>query len=240
MIYIFRVMFICTSIYLYYLLTSGFGAGMEPVWGILLVIFAVVSIRKIYVYFIEKKWFKTMMVLGITFIIIVESMIIYTGVEDDVTNGADYVIVLGAGIFGERVSLTLKYRLEVAYDYLMENEQTRAVLSGGQGEGEEITEAEAMYRYLLNKGIEEERLIKEEQSRNTRENIRNSYVILNELEGMEFEVDIITSRFHVLRSRMIANEEGHQVGGVGSKTLLYLVPNSYFRELFAVVVEFIR
>ena len=83
----------------------------------------------------------------------------------------DYIIVLGAHVNGTKLTLALLERVRRALLYLEENPGTKAVLSGGRGDGEQISEAEAMYRYLTEHGIAAERLIKEEQSTNTKENL---------------------------------------------------------------------
>ena len=76
----------------------------------------------------------------------------------------DYIIVLGAHVNGTKLTLALLERVRRALLYLEENPGTKAVLSGGRGDGERISEAEAMYRYLTEHGISPERLIKEERS----------------------------------------------------------------------------
>ncbi len=76
----------------------------------------------------------------------------------------DYIIVLGAHVAGTRLSKALLERTRRALRYLEENPETRAVLSGGQGQGEQISEAEAMYRYLTEHGIDGSRLILEDTS----------------------------------------------------------------------------
>ena len=76
----------------------------------------------------------------------------------------DYIIVLGAHVDGTRMTLALLERTRRALLYLEENPGTRAVLSGGKGDGERISEAEAMYRYLTEHGIDGGRLIREERS----------------------------------------------------------------------------
>ena len=83
----------------------------------------------------------------------------------------DYIIVLGAHVDGTRLTLALLERTRRACQYLKDNPGTRAVLSGGKGSGEAVSEAQAMYRYLTGHGISGARLLKEETSANTRENI---------------------------------------------------------------------
>ena len=94
----------------------------------------------------------------VLFMLIVGGMI-YTSAHDDPEEGADVLIVLGCAVHGERVSLTLSYRLDRAIEYLNANPNTVAIVSGGQGQGESISEAEAMRRYMVNRGIANERII---------------------------------------------------------------------------------
>ena len=91
-----------------------------------------------------------------------------------VKKNLDYIIVLGAHVDGTRMTLALLERARRALLYLEENPGTKAVLSGGKGDGENISEAEAMYRYLIGHGIEGNRLILEEESTSTKENLEFS------------------------------------------------------------------
>ena len=108
---------------------------------------------------------------------VVEAMV-FTGVVSRGDPGLHYLIVLGAGVYGEEPSPALRSRTETAIRYLNENPDTKAVLSGGQGPGEDISEAECMARLMRESGISEARIIKEEHSTTTVENIKNSYEII--------------------------------------------------------------
>ena len=88
------------------------------------------------------------------------------------------IIGLGAGGNGSTPSLSMCNRLDAARDYLGGNPDALAVVSGGQGEGEDITEAQAMADYLTAHGIDSARIVQEDQSRTTRENLENSFAIL--------------------------------------------------------------
>ena len=90
------------------------------------------------------------------------------------------MIVLGCGVNGDRPSLMLTERLDAAYDYLNTHEEVVCILSGGQGKGENISEAECMYRSLTEKGIARDRLYKEDRSTSTRENLLYSKKIIEE------------------------------------------------------------
>jgi uncharacterized SAM-binding protein YcdF (DUF218 family) len=176
--------------------------------------------------------------LAITIFLVTQSVIIFHGLGLNVPENSDYLIVLGARIRGETPSLALQYRLDVAYDYLEQNPSTKAILTGGQGAGESITEAEAMKRYLVGKGISGERLVLESEATNTMQNLSYSFELID-ASIEDLQVIVVTSRFHILRSKIIAKELGWKVDGIGAKTLPFLVPTYYLREFFAVVAEII-
>ena len=117
----------------------------------------------------------------------------------------DYIIVLGAHVNGTKLTLALLERVRRALLYLEENPGTKAVLSGGRGDGERISEAEAMYRYLTEHGISPERLIKEERSTNTKENLDFSLAVSGDLEH---SVGVVTNNFHVFRGVAIGRKCG--------------------------------
>ena len=113
------------------------------------------------------------------------------------------------------------------------------VLTGGQGYGEDITEAACMYNYLTARGVEPERLILEEDASNTAENFEFSAPLL-EAAGVEIGTDtvaVVTNDFHIARSRLIAAKKGYGVTyGVGAPIPWpHLEVNYYLREAFAVV-----
>ena len=134
---------------------------------------------------------------------------------------------------GRRPTYNLARRLDAAYSYLEENPGTTAILSGGQGTGEDISEAEAMAVYLEQKGISKERMILENQSKNTDENIRFSR---EKMGDQNTSVVLVTNSFHVFRSVRIAKKQGlANVEGLGAGIMWYTVPNLYLREAFAIL-----
>lgn len=147
----------------------------------------------------------------------------------------DYIIVLGAHVDGTRLTLALLERTRRAFQYLKSNPNTIAVLSGGKGTGERISEAQAMYNYLTEHGIEGFRLIREEQSTNTKENIAFSLKIIGSTEP---SIGIVTNHFHVFRGVAIAKKCGcRQVFPIPSKyrswRLLFYIP----REVLAIIKD---
>ena len=152
-----------------------------------------------------------------------------------VKQNLDYLVVLGAHVDGTRLTLALLERTRRALQYLEENPGTRAVLSGGRGTGEAISEAEAMYRYLTAHGIDGRRLILEDRSTNTKENLSFS---LEKIGDPEASVGVVTNNFHVLRGVLIGKKCGcKKIYPVPSKyrnwRLLIYIP----REILAIIKD---
>lgn len=182
-----------------------------------------------------SKYLVAIMLL--IFIIIESAIVIYP--KSDLSY-SDYVIVLGAGVNGVRPSLTLKQRLEATIKYVNnQNREVKVIVSGGQGKGEDISEAEAMKRYLVNSGVNEKLIIMEDKSTTTRENLIFSSDIL-ERESLknisDIKVKIITSDFHAFRSNMIAKSLNYRGNSFyTNRTAPFLVPVMYCREFLAVI-----
>lgn len=144
------------------------------------------------------------------------------------------VIVLGCQVRGETPTRMLAGRLNKAYEYLSENSDSLCIVSGGQGNNEGITEAEAMKRYLVDKGIDPQRIIEEGQSTNTYENLLYSKQIMEEME-LEAKAIIVTDGFHEWRAQYIAKQVGIDATGLGSEPYWPLQICFWVREIFGVV-----
>ncbi|MDO4836333.1 MAG: ElyC/SanA/YdcF family protein [Clostridia bacterium] len=149
---------------------------------------------------------------------------------------ADYIVVLGAAVYGETPSITLEHRLEGALRYLEANPRTKAVVSGGQGAGEDISEAECMRRYLTEHGIAEERILSEDMSTSTRENLTFSEAVIKTDGGRTDRVVLVSSAYHLYRARRMAAAMGMQAGGfAGSDGYPIYMFGMYLREAAAVL-----
>lgn len=152
------------------------------------------------------------------------------------------VITLGALVHKDHTpSASLKGRIDATYNYLVKHPKAKAVLSGGQGENESISEAQGMFEQLTKMGIQEDRLILEDKSRNTQENIKNSYEIIKE-NNLPDNIAIATDPYHQLRARIIAKKQGidTEIGAVNANTTPYIVPTYFVREWFALPVELLK
>ncbi|MDT8861175.1 YdcF family protein [Alkalihalobacillus sp. MEB130] len=154
-----------------------------------------------------------------------------------VIEDADYVIILGARVKGEIPSLSLQHRINAALEYLIENKNTLVIASGGQGPGEDITEAEAIKRELLKNGIEESRILLEEQSTSTLENLTFSKDHIPNLSGKGI---IVTNRYHLYRAILIAKDYGLDVMGLPAETPKSVLVQSYAREYLAITKYFLQ
>ena len=147
----------------------------------------------------------------------------------------DAIIVLGAGVNGSTPSLSMCNRLDAALAYLNANPAATVIVSGGQGPGEDITEAKAMADYLTAHGIDSARIVQEDRSRTTRENLENSFAILRARGGDPADgVGIVTSEYHLYRAKRMARSLGADPAGIAAETTLKTMRVNYFiREAVA-------
>ena len=180
-----------------------------------------------------------LIIIGLTSFAIIESLILMEGRKEDI-KGVDYVIVLGARLYGDKPSPALERRLKAARAYLIENEELRVVVSGGQGDNEDIPEAEAMAKYLMDNGIDENRIIKEDKSTSTFENPNFSLDILRDIEEkQDIEILIVTNDYHLFRAKFLANRLGIISYGLPAKTPPSIIVTSHIREYFAIIKSFL-
>ncbi len=139
------------------------------------------------------------------------------------------VIVLGCQVYGTNPSPMLKRRLEAAKEYLDKYPEEIVVVTGGQGKGEDIPEAKAMHDWLIDNGIEEKRIIVEDKSVNTSENLENAKKLLDDVFKTD-EVVIISDGFHQYRASFLAKQYGLKTYAINAKTNPDYVPTFWVRE----------
>ena len=142
----------------------------------------------------------------------------------------DALIVLGAAVHGDRVTWVLSNRLDTAYDYAVAHPHTTLVVSGGQGDGESVTEASAMAGYLVRRGIDQSRILQEDKATSTAENFAFSKKIIDEQLGKDATIGFVTTRFHVYRAGRVALKGGIPARGLGAPDVWYLAINNFLRE----------
>ena len=221
-------------------MTPGFAFSSYVFWGCA----GIVLLYRVLVW-LKKKKPKLSRVLRILLscflcaglvLATVTGVFIGTAGKGDADTKCDYVIVLGAGVNGTVPSLILSERINRTYDYLTENPDVICIVSGGQGSGEDITEAKCMYDNLVAKGISPDRIWQEDQATNTRENIRFSLALIEEKTGLRpTQAAVISNEFHLFRAGLFCAEQDLTMVGVPAKTTWFSLRANYFlREIVAV------
>lgn len=217
------------------------GAGASHLWfwpclGCVCLLIAICS------FLAERKhcmWLRTLvristggMAVVSLFLFVIVGMLLISSAKNP-TSEPDYIIVLGAKVRGTKVSRALRERLDCTITYATKHPQAKIIVSGGQGEGEDITEAQAMYEYLTEAGIDGKRVILEEQSTNTAENFQYSLELIGDKEKKFL---VVSNRFHIYRAVAIGKKMGIQhIEGLAAPTDGVMKLHYYLREAFAVI-----
>ncbi|MDR1018145.1 MAG: YdcF family protein [Lachnospiraceae bacterium] len=178
------------------------------------------------------KIFIGLILIGIVYAGLMFALIL-SAAKKETPKNADTLIVLGAQVWGKnlenaRPSHVFKERLNAAVTYLNENKNTKVIIAGGKGSDEIISEAEAGKRYLIEKGILPERILEEDRSTDTMENLRNAKSMA------KGKVVIDSNDFHIYRALMFAKRLGYKdVSGLPAKSKTHLTTKLYIREILA-------
>lgn len=165
---------------------------------------------------------------------IIEGFILVSAFTKEVPS-ADWLIVLGSGVRGDKPSPVLRTRLDRAAEYLQIHPDTRAAVSGGRSRAGSFPEAEVMERYLVQHGIASERILREDQSTSTLENLRNSSALIAAHTSGKPSLAAVTSEFHRFRVKMLARRLDLPIAVITTPSPRYVFPNQCLREYFAVI-----
>lgn len=202
--------------------------------GISLIMVNILIQEKAGVIFIVTK--VILLYINIMFISYVLNSVIYKIMTK--TNKYDAIIVLGAGLInGTKPCRTLVNRLNRMIEiYNTDDNKPYIIVSGGKGSDEKISEAEAMKNYLIEKGIKEDKIILEEQSKNTYENFKYSKEKLKDIEKEDMKIAFVSSDFHIYRASLYAKQIGLDIDGIECKSLFHYYPNAFIREFAAIFI----
>ena len=191
------------------------------------------SLKKSRLLSVFFKFIMIVLGIGIIYSIVVLSLII-SGTKDVPTSEPNTVLILGAQVKGENKekaypSKILKERLDAAIPYLEKHPEATVIVCGGQGTDEPDSEANVMANYLIKQGIPEEKIIREDTSTRTKENIQNA----QKKQDLNNTL-IVTSDYHVYRGKLLAKRLGiKEVSGLPAPSYKWLIINNYFRETIA-------
>ena len=223
---------------------ANLGTYLPIMVGLLFIAYAILRRTRLYRNrgILLKKLEKLAVVLFILWmisLITVVTILSLSSISDD-NNASDCILLLGAGLHGEQPSLVLIERLNLALDCINSNKDLKVIVTGGKGKGEDITEAEAMKRYLVSHGVPEENIITEDKATSTMENMLFSAEIIKSRFGSDMKkVTIVTSDFHMFRAKLLARRIGLEPRGISAKTPFYIYPNVFSREYFALIKSLI-
>ena len=162
--------------------------------------------------------FTILLAIGILVVGITEAVIIHASFGDP-KEQVDYMVVLGAKVNANGPSVSLWDRICGAYEYLEDHPDVIAVVSGGQGTDEPITEAECMYRELVLLGIDPKRLWIEDEATSTWENLNFTLDLIEEKTGQRPQkLGVLSSEYHLFRASLFARKCGVEFVGIPART----------------------
>jgi len=167
---------------------------------------------------VTTRIFTVLLVIGLLVVGITEAIIIHASFGDP-KEQVEYMVVLGAKVNADGPSVSLWDRICGAYEYMEEHPNVIAVVSGGQGTDEPITEAECMYRELVSLGIDPNRLLKEEEATSTWENLNFSLDLIEAKTGNRpTKLGVLSSEYHLFRASLFAKACNVEFVGIPAKT----------------------
>lgn len=209
--------------------------------GFILIITGILGISRLRQKYKDKiimRIFKVFISFIFIVFVIVEGCIIYSA-NKDIKDKPDYIMILGGGIRGKSMLLIQLQRTEKALEFIKKNPDVKIIVSGGQGPGEDISEAESMKDYLIKHGVNSENIIKEDKSKNTMENMKYTAKILKTIDNRSnLKIGIVTSNFHIFRAKFLAKRVGLDAEGIPAPSNELLLPNFAVRECFAIIKSF--
>lgn len=153
-----------------------------------------------------KWWLIALLALVIAGILAFAALEVYIGIHsrDRMAGDPQVMVVFGCQVRRDGPSILLRDRLDTALDYLEEHPDIKIVVTGGKGDDEHMSEAQAMYDYLTTHGVDGAQIYMEDKSRNTWQNINNTFALM-EGEGWELTDDVllVSSGFHLARIEML-------------------------------------
>jgi uncharacterized SAM-binding protein YcdF (DUF218 family) len=207
--------------------------------GLLMIAYAAARLKKKGRVF-DRCWLRVVVtaalvaaLLGVAFF---ETLMNIAAYREPPEEDAGFVIVLGCGVFPDgQLTLSLKNRLDAAYDYLAAHPDSLCIVSGGQGDGEPVPEAVAMRAYLRSRGVKADRILAEDKSDSTLRNLKYSQRIMAQYPDRPQTVAVVTSDYHVFRALTVAKQLGLDAFGIPAATNWKVVVACHVREYAAII-----
>lgn len=176
--------------------------------------------------------FLSMSIFYIIFIMVMYTLTSWLNLININTKKLNYVVVLGAGLLGKKVTPLLASRINRGIEIYHKNPGSKLIMSGGQGPDEEIPESHAMAAYAEEHGVPKSDIIIEDRSKTTNQNLKFSHQLMKPNSTF----CIVTNSYHVYRALVLAKRQGLQCIGYGAKTKWYFTLNAFIREFITYLV----
>ena len=238
--YILIILGILSVLYGIFVFQVGSGSLFWLLWeaiGLFFLVWALLIHKEFFVFHSGIKIVFHMLIVAAAVVLGILCVMIAGEFSSTGKQNLNYIIVLGAQVRKDGPSVVLRYRLDAAIDYLNDNPDTICIVSGGQGVNESFSEAEGMADYLMQHGIGQERILLEDRSTNTVENIRNSKALM---EHPYENVGIVTNNFHMYRAVRIAKAQGLKgICGIAAESNVLYLPNNVLRECCGILKDWL-
>ena len=184
---------------------------------------------------VVKSLFTIVLCIGILIVGITEILIIHTSFGDK-DEDFDYMLVLGAKVRQDGPSVSLMDRIKATAAYMEAHPEVIAIVSGGQGPDEPMTEAQCMYEQLVKLGVDPDRIWLEDKATSTWENLHFTMNLIEEKTGHRPEkIGLLSSEYHLFRAKMFARACGVEAAGIPARTSrLSQMVNHFMREVAGV------
>ncbi len=182
-----------------------------------------------------KRVFTILLCIGLLVVGVTECLIIHASFGDT-KEDCEYMLVLGAKVRNDGPSVSLMDRIRAAAAYMEANPEVIAIVSGGKGPDEPMTEAQCMYEELIKLGIDPERIWMEDKATSTWENLRFALAMIEEKTGQRPEkIGLLSSEYHLFRASLFADACGVEAVGIPAQTSrLSQKINHFMREVAGV------
>ena len=184
---------------------------------------------------VVKTVFTILLCIGLLVVGVTEALIIHASFGDQ-DESCEYMVVLGAKVRHDGPSVSLMDRIWAAADYMDAHPDVIAIVSGGKGGDEPMTEAQCMFEELVKLGIDPDRIWIEDKATSTWENLHFALDLIEEKTGQRPEkIGLLSSEYHLFRAKMFAKECGVEAVGIPARTSrLSQMVNHFMREVAGV------
>ena len=218
---------------------SRLGLSMSGMWiaiGVALIAAGLLSDSRRVPRWLHIAW-RCALCLGLCAVLALEALVI-SGLHATAPAGMEYLIVLGARVDPDGPSPALRRRLNCLMSIIDDHPDATIIASGGQGADEPMSEAQCIRDELVRRGVDADRIVMEDRSTSTVENLRNSLQLLRTPDA---ETGIITNNYHVWRATHIARKVGFtHAHGIAAIYTGFTKPHYMIREAIGIVVDRLR